>query len=214
MKKNLIITCLLMLSVLVSYPLLAQDASALKKELTSRSIKKARQEAAKLKKDGYFVAPGALPLEMQLEKSWMKALENDEAGIPKYLVGNATSFAETQIAAKLQATEAAKLDIAGQIASEVAQLVETNVANQQLTTEEAASVTKTIAAAKTLVAQNLSRVIPAVETYKKVGTGMEVNIRLIYDQKGTKEGAKKLIREKLEKETGLAQEKLDKLIKL
>jgi hypothetical protein len=213
MKKNLIISTLLLMGLLVVVPIVGQDAGAIKKELTSRSIKKARQEAKKLAKEGFYVAPAGIPMEMQLEKSWMKALETDDNGNPRYLAGNATSYAETQIAAKLQATEAAKLDIAGQIATEVAQLVETNIANQQLSTSEAASVTKTVAAAKSLIAQNLGRVIPTFEAYKKVGTGVEVQVRIFYDQRSAQEDARKLIRDKLEKETGLAQEKLDALLK-
>jgi hypothetical protein len=49
--------------------------------------------------------------------------------------------AETQTAAKLQATETAKLELAGQINTQVAALIENSIANQQLNTEEAASIT-------------------------------------------------------------------------
>ena len=213
MKKYRSLFAVLITGLFIATPLMSQNADAIRKELNSRSPRKARQEAKKLEKDGYKPGGSGLPLEMQLERTWTKVLENDENGNPRYLLGNAISFGETQIAAKIQATEVARLDIATQIASEINELVKTEVANQQLTTEEAASITKTVAAAQTLVAQSLGRVIPSFEAYKKVGTGVEAQIRLLYDQRSAKEDAKKLIRDKLEKETGIAQEKLDALLK-
>src|SRR5690606_24680071 len=117
------------------------------------------------------------------------------------------------IAAKLQATEAAKLDLAGQIATNVAALIENNIANSQLNTEEAASVTKTVAASKSLIAQELGRTVPLVEMYRNIGKNMEANIRIAYSQEMAMETAKKTIRKSLEEETDILQDKLEKLMK-
>lgn len=144
-----------------------QSDKDLKKEATSKAIKSARKEAKKYKKEGYYVAPGALPLDKQLESAWMKQYETNDKGEQKFIMATGNSVAETQTAAKLQATETAKLELAGQISTQVAALIENSIANQQLNNEEAASVTKTVAASKNLIAQELGRVLPVVEMYKK-----------------------------------------------
>jgi hypothetical protein len=198
---------------LFSSTLLSQQTDKdLKKDITTKATKEARKEAKKYTKQGYFVAPGALPMEKQLESAWMKQYEIDEKGNPKYIVATGNSVAETQTAAKLQANETAKLELAGQISSNIAALIENSIANQQLNTEEAASVTKTVAASKNLIAQELGRVIPLVEMYKKIDKNIEANVRLAYDATTAFDIAKNTIRKSLEEETKITHEKLEKLM--
>ncbi len=190
-----------------------QSDKDLKKEATSKAIKSARKEAKKYKKEGYYVAPGALPLDKQLESAWMKQYETNDKGEQKFIMATGNSVAETQTAAKMQATETAKLELAGQISTQVAALIENSIANQQLNNEEAASVTKTVAASKNLIAQEIGRVLPVVEMYKKIGTNVEANVRLAYNMETAFEVAKNVIRKNLEEETKIAHEKLEKLMK-
>jgi len=189
-----------------------QSDRQLKKEVTSKAIKSARQEAKKYKKEGYYIAPGALMLDKQLENAWMKQYETTKEGDPLYIVATGNSVAESQTAAKLQATETAKLELAGQISTHVAALIENSIANQQLTNEEAASVTKTVAASKHLIAQELGRIMPLVELYRKIGKNVEANVRLAYDTEVALQTAKKVIRKSLEEETRIAHEKLEALM--
>ncbi|MBC8488021.1 MAG: hypothetical protein H8D45_18480 [Bacteroidetes bacterium] len=216
MKKVALISMIGLMMIALLNPTVAQQTKKekkdLKKELKAKADKQARKDAKKYKKDGYYVAPGALPMEKQLENAWLKQLETDEHDYPKYIVATGNSVGETQTAAKLQATETAKLELAGTITTDVAALIETNIANQQLNNEEATSVTKTVAAAKNIIAQELGRVIPLVEMYKKIGKNVEANVRLAYDSKTAKEAAKKVIRKQLEEETDLMHDKLDKLL--
>ena len=203
----------LALIFLFSVSLFAQQTEKdLKKDIRTKAVKEARKEAKKFKKDGYYVAPGALPMEKQLESAWMRQYESDEKGNPKYIVATGNSVAETQTAAKLQANETAKLELAGQISTNIAALIENSIANQQLNTEEAASVTKTVAASKNIIAQELGRVVPLVEMYKKIGKNIESNVRLAYDAETAFDIAKKTIRKSLEEETKIAHEKLEKLM--
>ena len=123
------------------------------------------------------------------------------------------SVGETQTAAKLQAMETAKLEMAGQISTQIAALIENSIANKQLNNEEAASVTKTVAASKNLIAQELGQVIPMVEIYKKIGKNVEANVRLAYNSATAFDVAKKVIRKSLEEETKIAHEKLENLMK-
>jgi hypothetical protein len=189
-----------------------QTQRDLKKDVRAKAMKQARVEARKYRKQGYYIAPGALALDKQLENSWMKQMENDDKGNPKYIMSTGNSVAETQTAAKLQATETAKLELAGQVTTQVAALIENSIANQQLNNEEAASVTKTVAASKNLIAQEIGRILPMVEMYKKIGKNVECNLRLAYDVDTAFDIAKKVIRKNLEEETKLAHEKLEKIM--
>ena len=87
---------------------ISQDKSyrASEKELKSKSIKKARKEAKQLRKEGYDVAPGALPMDKQVEMSWIRSIEKDsESGYSKYITANGNAVGESITAAKLQANE-------------------------------------------------------------------------------------------------------------
>jgi|GEM_PF-3783076 len=67
---------------------------ASKAELNEKATKAAKKEAKKLQKEGWVQAPGALPLEKQLDKSYLMQMEYDESMYPKYLMGEAMSIGE------------------------------------------------------------------------------------------------------------------------
>jgi hypothetical protein len=213
------LTSILLLTVLFLFSdaeLFAQKkpTNAAEKELNSRAIRSARKEAKQLTKKGYDVAPGALPLDRQLENSWIRSIEVDsETGYPKYIIANGIAVGETITAAKLQANEVAKFELAGTIATNVAALIEGNIANAQLNDKEAASVTEIKSAIKNLVVQEIGRVIPLLEVYRKVGkNNSEVSIRIAYNSEMAVEAAKKVMRKELKDKTNILQEKLDKLL--
>jgi hypothetical protein len=185
----------------------------IRKALNTKSPREVKKQAKDYEKDGYYQAVGGMSIERQLTNAWMKEIETDEKGYPKYIVATGSSVGETQIAAKLQATEAAKLDLAGTIANSVAALIENNIANSQLNTEEAASVTKTVAASKNIIAQELGMVIPLVEMYKDISKNREANVRIAYNSEMAIELAKRVVRKSLEEETEILQDKLEKLMK-
>ncbi len=184
----------------------------LSKEIKKKAAKQARKEAKKFKRGHWYVAPGALPMDKQIEKSWELQYMEDEDGYPLYIVATGNSVAETQSAAKLQAMELAKLELAGLVQTNVAALIENSVANSQLNNEEAASVTKTVAASKNIIAQEIGRVITMFEIYKKINKNVEASVRIGYNTDIAMETAKKTIRKKLEEETEILHDKLDKLL--
>ena len=139
---------------------------ASKSELNEKATKTARKDAKKLKKEGWITVPGALPLEKQLDKSYMMQMEYDEDMYPKYLMGEAMSIGENYDAAKMQALELAKQNLAGQIQTEVTALIENSVANEQLANEDATSVTQSIMGAKNLISQSIGRTIIVMECYR------------------------------------------------
>lgn len=186
---------------------------ASKAELNAKASKAARKEAKTLAKEGWKTAPGALPLDKQLDKSYTMQMEYDEDMFPKYLMGEAMSIGENYDAAKMQALELAKQNLAGQIQTEVTALIENTVANKQLQPEEAASVVQSISAGKSLISQSIGRVITVVEVYRTVSNkNKEVLVKIAYNAEMAKQAAKKAIRDDLEKKGEDLQNKLDELL--
>ncbi len=184
-----------------------------KSELNTKATKAARKEAKILKKDGWTTAPGALPLEKQLDKSYLMQMEYDEDMYPKYLMGEAMSIGENYDAAKMQALELAKQNLAGQIQTEITALIENTVSNRQLEAEEAASVTQSVMTAKNLISQSIGRTITVVEVYRtKNNKNKEVLVRIAYNGTMAKAAAKKAVREQLENKGEELHKKLDKLL--
>lgn len=186
---------------------------ASKAELNEKVSKAARKEAKKFVKEGWKNAPGALPLEKQLDKSFTMQMEYDENMFPKYLIGEAMSIGQNYDAAKMQALELAKQNLAGQIQTEVTALIENTVANKQLEPEDAASVVQSISAGKSLISQSIGRVITVVEVYRTVSNkNKEVLVRIAYNAEMAKQAAKKAIKEDLEKKGEDLHGKLDNLM--
>ena len=184
-----------------------------KKELSEKASKQARKEAKKLTKEGWTIAPGALPIDKQLDKSYLMQQEYDEDMFPKYIMAEAMSIGENYDAAKMQAIELAKQNLAGQIQTEVTALIENTVANKQLEAEEAASVVQSLSAGKNLITQSIGRVIPVVEVYRtKANKNKEVLVRIGYNAKMAKAAAKAAVRKDLEKRGDDLHKKLDKLL--
>ena len=184
-----------------------------KADLNEKASKAARKEAKTLKKQGWQIAPGALPIEKQLDKSYLMQQEFDEDLFPKYLMGEAMSIGQNYDAAKMQALELAKQNLAGQIQTEVTALIENTVANKQLEPEDAASVVQSISAGKNLISQSIGRTITVVEVYRTVSNkNKEVLVRIAYNSEMAKAAAKKAIREDLDKKGEDLHNKLDKLL--
>ena len=186
-----------------------------KAELTSKVDKVTKKEAKRLKKEGWIVSPGALPLEKQLERSFLMEYEYDEDLFPKYIMANAQSIGENYDAAKTAATSLAITNLAGQIQTEVFALVENTVANQQLSAEDAASITESVMASKNVIMQSIGRTIVVVECYRILSNkNREVMVRIAYNSDMAKQAAKKAIKEDLKKKGDDLHNKLDDILGL
>lgn len=218
--KKVILTCVALFTLSLSgWAQSNEDVWKERKELRKMSrealkekaSKDARKEAKKLQKEKWQAAPGALPIERQLDKSYMMQQEYDDDMFPKFLMGEAMSIAENYDGAKMQAMELAKQNLAGQIQTEITALVENSVANKQLAAEEAATVTQTVMGSKNLISQSIGRVITVVEVYRTKDNGnKEVLVRIAYNAQMAKEAAKKAVRQDLE---GKSQDLIDQLDK-
>lgn len=216
-----VLTLVLVMTFTVSFAQLTKEQikerkeikKASKAELGEKATKTARKAAKRLAKEGWTTTPGALPLEKQLDKSYLMQMEYDENMFPKYLMGEAMSIGENYDAARLQAMELAKQSLAGQIQTEVTALIENNLSNKQLSAEEAASVTQVISAGKNLISQSIGRVLTVVEMYRVLGNkNKEVSLRIAYNAEMAKQAAKKAVRQELEKKGDDLHKKLDELL--
>lgn len=188
-------------------------AKASKKELNEKASKSARKEAKRLSKEGWLTAPGALPLEKQLDKSYMMQYQYDSDGFPEYIMAEAMSTGGNYDAAKMQALELAKQNLAGQIQTEITALIENTVSNEQMDQGDAASITRSVMAAKNLISQSIGRVIVVSETYRVVkGNNREVLVRIAYSQAMAKSAAKKAVKKELEARGDSLHGKLDELL--
>ena len=184
-----------------------------KKELETQVSKATKKEAKRLAKEGWVVSPGALPLEKQLQRSYEMEYQYDDLGFPKYIMANAQSIAENYDAAKTAATSLAITNLAGQIQTEVAALVENTVANQQLAAEDAVSISETVMSSKNLISQSIGRTIVVVECYRVLkNKNREVMVRIAYNGEMAKQAAKQAVREELEKKGDKLHEQLDKVL--
>lgn len=189
-----------------------KEKKAAVKSLSKKSMKAARKDAKRYKKEGWLVPIGALPLDKQLERSYIMAEMIGDDMSPKFFAGTGNGVGSSFTAAKMQADVLAKQDIAGQIQTEVVSLIEASVANKQLSNTEAASITEVAMASKELIVQSLSRTLPTIEVYKDLGNGnTEVMLRCYYDRETAKQATLDIIKGELEQKSGKLHEKLDRL---
>lgn len=176
-----------------------QIAKLAQSELNAKATRAARKEAKVLKKKGWVVAPGHLPLDKQLDKAYSMYYEYEESGLPKYIIGDAMSPGKTYDAAKMQALELAKTNLAGQIQTEVTALLESTVANEQLAQDDAESIARTVSASKNLIVQRLGRTFTVIECYRQLANKtVEVRVTIAYNAKMALDTAKEVIKAQLE----------------
>lgn len=203
MKKMRILMMLVVLSLTMSAQgqTKKEKAKQAKLELKEKASKTARKEAKRFKKEGWAVSPGALPMEKQLDRSYMFEMDVDDDLNPRYVIGEGRSIGENFDAANIQATELARMQLAGKIGSEATALVDNLVANKQLAQDQAASITTTMIESKTIFSQKLGRVQVALSLNRVLKNGnKEVMVRLVAKESSIKEIAKQAIRDELEKD--------------
>lgn len=207
MKKFAFFVCAALLAALTVN---AQNTSL---DLSKKASRDAAKEAKQYKKEGWIVAPGMLPLERQLDRSFQLMIELDENGYQKYVSGEGQSIGNNYDAAKMQALEMAKMQMVSKVQSQISTIVDNTVSNAQLSREQAESVTETVAASKTLISQNIGRVMTIVEVYRdKPRKSKEVRVVIFYNAEMALQSAKKAIRSELEKKGDKIHEQLDKAL--
>lgn len=207
MKTIRLITTLLLMAMTVSTSAQSESVKQQKlrrtrAELKDEASRLAQKEAKRLIKEDWQVSPGALPLERQLDRSYMYQEDFDDEMNPRYIIGEGRSVAENFSAAHIQAQELARLEIAGKmIGSEATALVDNLVANKMLAADQAASVTTTMMENKTVYSQKLGRLQVVFEVNRTLkNNNKEVMVRLVTKADGIREMAKEAVRAELERQ--------------
>ena len=214
MKKSLLVSVFAALAMMVSvnsfaqekatkedYKEIAKQEKVLNKDLQKKAIKEARKEAKKLTKEGFKTPVGKLPLDKQIENAWQKQAEMTPDGTPFWYVASSRAIGGNQSSAVLQATNAAKIDLAGQIQTKVSQLIEAKVANDDMGQEEAASLSSVVGASKSVI-----------EVYRTLDNkNVEVMVTLGYSMEAANKAAISAVRAELAKKSEDLAKELDKL---
>lgn len=157
-------------------------------ELKIKASKEAKKQAKIYRKQKWEVAPGALPIERQLDRCYLMEYDVDiETGEPKYAFGENMATGQFYAAGKLQASELAKGDLVGKLHVEITREVTAIVKNKQLTEEEAQSVAAVVEKSKSIVVQRLEGLQPLLELHRTLKNGnVEVMVRYGYNIKKAK----------------------------
>lgn len=152
-------------------------------QMPSNKIDKEVKKAAKdYTKDKWTVAPGALPLARQLERSYKVEYETDAKFNPKYVTGQGQSQGEVWDAARMTAQAMSKAELANKISSQITGLVEAQLKNQEFPNDQAASVVQVCEEFKSICEQKLGPVITLMELQRTTKAGTkEVLIRTAYN---------------------------------
>lgn len=183
-------------------------------ERNEKVSKDAKKTAKVLAKEGWIVTPGALPIEKQLEKSYQMQYEYDiNTGMPKYIKGEGKAISTSYDAAKMHAMADAKTELAGNIQTEVAAIIEEKLANSEIGQGDAVAVSNAVQVSKQVIAQSIGRVITVVECYRELkNKNFEVQVRILYNGEMAAQAAKKAIKEELEKKGDELSKELDKML--
>ena len=96
------------------------------------------RKVEELEKDGWIVLPGALSLEKQVDRAFEFENARDANNSPVYVIGDGHATAENIAAAKVEATELARMDLAVRIRTEVEATIDSLVTNKTLSQDQAA----------------------------------------------------------------------------
>ncbi len=201
----------IVLSVIMMASCSSQSGLTKQQKADIRNINKQVRE---YKKEGWKVQFGKPSMEAQLSEVYRRHAELDDKGYCKYVEGEATTVGETYDAARFMALNLSKLELAGMIETQIAQLIETKLGNKELSQKEAASLAESAAASKNLVAQKLSRVIVPVDIYRDLPNGnVEVRVMTMYSHDLALDSYKQTMREDLEKKADELSNQLDRILK-
>lgn len=141
------------------------------KGVNNELMKRAKKEAKRLTKEGWQVSAGSLPLEDQLYRVYEKEFTMSDSSFPKYIIGRSQATGSSLQGAKTQTSALSRIEIAEQINAEVAQLTEVSLGNNEISDEEATSITTTMTEAQQFVSASLGRTINLLEIHRKLANG-------------------------------------------
>lgn len=193
----------------------ARTEDEIKDEIGERAIREARQQAKDYERDGWEVPAGSLPMEKSLEKAWIKQYEENDEGQLRYITADGNAIAGNRNAAESQAIDMAKFQLAGLLETRVAGLVSQNVANTELSDQEAESISELVQNSKNIIVKRLGYVQPFFKMHRRLDNGnVEVSVKVFYDSENAMRIAREAVRDDLREKLDLNEEDLRNLVGL
>lgn len=226
MKKMIF---MLVAAVMCSMTMTAQSALELAKEqrklneintkmLNQKPTRDAKKQARKLKKDGWVVPVGEKTIEKQLTESQLlgEELMVDETGSPtrRYIQHTASQVAGTYNAGYAAARNAAIVELASNLKTQVAAAMQAKLDNSQTSSINTVTIDKFNERAKAIVDASLTNTRAVVAIYRVLrNNNYEVQVRLAYDKKELAASLKRKMQQELEMEGDELNDLVDEVIK-
>lgn len=216
-KKDMKRIVLTLLSIVICFGANAQSFDKMEREAIKKIHEKpeklARKQAKKDSRAGWSIAPAQIPLEKQYDTYYKMLYMEDKKGLPYYITGEAMSVGGGYDAALLTATTLAKSDLAGKIQTEIAGLIEVSLSNEQISPDDAVSLSRVVSESKNLIAARLTNVRQPVITHRRTSeNAVEVRTVVVYSHDEAKAAAKDAIKKGLEQAGKELRTDLDKLL--
>jgi hypothetical protein len=193
------------------------DAQVVK--VSHHEYKKAvRKKTKELKKKGYS-AKGVGSIEIYAKNALNMEFAEDKDGEPMYAVIYTSMVDPTYEGAVSACRAAARAAIAGNMETNVAELVKRSLNTEQISAKSANGINQTVIAGKQLIAQKISTediyvLYREVKDERDGKTLIEVEYACYFSRKLAMQKAQEYIREEMKKETEELHKDLDKIFKL
>ena len=161
---------LIVLLTTISFFAFTTNVSAQTRELSNDEKKELETEVKETLKnlEGWQVKPGSLSLQAQQRRSSQVQLFEED----KWIVGSASSTGSIYDAARLQAMTLAKSEVAGQMETQITEMIDTKVENKELGNGTAESVTDIAMKSKAkIVDKKVRRPRILMECYRNLPNG-------------------------------------------
>lgn len=188
------------------------------KILNQKPTRYAKKQARQLKKEGWLVLVGEKAMENQLMESLLlgEELMVDETGgsTRRYIQHTASQIAGTYNAGYAAARNAAIVELAANLKTQVAAAMQSKLDNSQTNSISTVTVDKFNERAKSIVDASLTNTRPVVTIYRmRPNNNYEVQVRLAYDKKELAASLKRRMQQELEMEGDELNDLVDEVIK-
>ena len=181
-----------------------------RKSLYKKSERSVRKEARKLSREGWKSMD--LPLDKVIQRRNEKLWQDDAEGYPKYIHSSVTATGGSYAAANTSARTQAIVDLASQIETTVAAMIDQSMANDETSPEMGASINQTLSDAKIIVAQKLGRIVNTGTMYRIKNKKLyEVRSTYIYDMRQAADIAEQAVMEQLQDKSDRHRKEFNKL---
>lgn len=184
----------------------------LKKDLKSKVEKDCRKTAKQLKKDGWKVMPGKLPLERQIQDSRYAELDKNKEGERLYFTGTHQATGGNYSAAKKIADDRARMELAESISMTLSELIKGKLSNTDYGEKDIEVIDEFVSANKNLVSVSLQGVYPVLEIYREKDGAVEVQVMVKTNAEKALKQAKRAYKDKLYQQSEELAKELDELL--